>query len=220
VTERSNNRYLAVPQSGHGAGVLVLHAWWGLTNYIRELCDRLAQEGFVALAPDLFDGQVMRTVAEAEQHLHVYDEEHDAPPKVLAAAEELSRHPAVAGKGLGVIGFSMGAYWALWLAQQKPAGFRAVTLFYGSNGGGGDFGASQAAFLGHFAESDPYEPATGIQQLEANLRGASRPVTFNTYPGTGHWFMETDRPDVCHAPSAQLAWERTIAFLHDQLDSA
>ncbi len=209
--------YIAVPSSGKGPGVLVLHAWWGLNDFFRDFCNRLAKEGFVALAPDLFNGTVLHTVQEAEQHLNEYDEAHAGPPVVLAAAEALHQHPAFTGVGLGVIGFSMGAYWTLWLAQQKPDWVRAAVLFYGTNGGGGDFQSSQAAFLGNFAEKDPYETAESIQALEQTLKDAHRPVEFHTYPGTGHWFFENDRPDAYNASAANLSWERTLAFLHEQL---
>jgi len=208
-----SGNFLALPPSGKGPGVLVLHAWWGLNDFFRGFCNRLAQEGFVALAPDMFAGKVLRTVAEAEQHLHEFDEEHEGPPVVLAAAEELRNHPGVSGHGLSVVGFSMGAYWALWLAQQKPDLIRAATLFYGTNGGGGDFTRSQAAFLGNFAEKDPYESAESVQALEQNLKAAGRPVTFHNYPGTGHWFFEQDRLEAYNAGAAKLAWERTLAFL-------
>jgi carboxymethylenebutenolidase len=210
--------YIAVPPSGKGTGVLVLHAWWGLTDFIREFCDRLAQEGFVALAPDLFSGKIARTIEEAEQLLSILNEERDVPPIILSSMEELRKHPAVTGNGLGTVGFSLGASWALWLPQQKPELIRAVVLFYGTNGGGGDFRQSKAAFLGNFAETDPYEPAEVIQALEENLEGANRPTTFYTYAGTGHWFFEKDRQDAYRPQAAQLAWDRTIAFLHAQLD--
>ena len=92
-------QYLALPPSGKGPGVLVLHAWWGLNDVFREVCDRLAQEGFVALAPDLFSGKVNHTIQEAEQHLAVFPEEKAVPPIVLSAVDDLSKHPAVTGKG-------------------------------------------------------------------------------------------------------------------------
>ncbi len=218
MSEQLYNLYLAITPSGQGAGVLVLHAWWGLNDFFRGFCDRLAQEGFVALAPDLFAGKIARTIEEAEQHKSQWNEEQEVPPIILPASEDLSKHPAVTGHGLGVAGFSMGAYWALWLAQQKPELIRAVALFYGTNGGGGDFRQSKAAYLGHFAENDPYETESGIQELERTLKRANRPTTFYTYPGTGHWFFEKDRQDAYNAQAAQLVWNRTIAFLHDQLD--
>src|SRR5512143_3566320 len=209
--------YLAMPSSGKGPGVLVLHAWWGLNDFFRSCCDRLAQAGFVVLAPDLFSGTVLHTVQEAEAHLQSYDEAHEAPPVVLSAVEALKDHPAVSGDGLGVIGFSMGAYWSLWLAEEKPDWLRAVTLFYGTNGGGGDFTKSKAAFLGNFAEKDPYESPENVQKLEQNLKSAGRSVSFYTYPGTGHWFFEQDRPDAYNPSAADLAWERTIKFLQECL---
>ncbi len=205
--------YLAIPQGGKGPGVLVLHAWWGLNDFFRQTCDRLAREGFTAYAPDLFAGIVLHTVQEAEQHLNEYDEAHDAPTKVLAGVETLRSHPAVSGKELAVMGFSMGAYWSLWLAEKMPEVFRAVVLFYGTNGGGGDFRRSKASFLGHFAEKDPYETPESIQALEKNLQEAGRPVEFHTYPGTGHWFMETDRPEAYNKAAAEEAWQRTLALL-------
>ena len=211
------HNYLAVPATGNGPGVLVLHAWWGLNDFFRGFCDRLAQAGFVALAPDLFGGKIVTTVEEAEQHMSQWNQEQDVPPVILSAIEDLSKHPAVTGHGLAVVGFSLGAYWTLWLAQKKPEVMRAVVLFYGTDGGGGDFHESKAAYLGHFAENDPYEPQSGIQELEKNLKGVDRPVTFYTYPGVGHWFFEKDRPEAYQAQAAQLAWERTLAFLNDSI---
>ena len=218
MTNQTYNRYLAVPQSGQGAGVLVLHAWWGLNDFIREFCDRLAQEGFVALAPDLYSGKIARTVEEAEQLINQWDEEQVVPTILLPAVEDLRKHAAVTSNGLGVVGFSMGAYWSLWLAQQKPEIFRAVTVFYGTDGGTGDYQQAKAAFMGHFAETDPYEPDEGVQALEKNLRNANRPAAFFTYPHTGHWFFEKDRKDAYNVQAAQTAWERTTAFLHEHLE--
>ena len=216
MTNQPHNRYLAVPQSGTGPGVLVLHAWWGLNDFFREFCDRLANAGFVALAPDLYSGRVARTVEEAERLREGWDEAQVVPALVLSALDALSQHPAVSGKGLGVIGFSMGGYWALWLAAQKPDQVRAVTVFYST--GEGDFAQSNAAFQGHFAAQDPYEPEAGVRALEKALREANRPTNFYTYPGTGHWFFEKDRPDAYNSQAAKAAWDRTIAFLHEQLD--
>jgi carboxymethylenebutenolidase len=213
MTEQSHNRYLAVPKSGKGAGVLVLHAWWGLNDFFRDFCDRLAGEGFLALAPDLFSGKVARTIEEAQQLNSQLNEPEDIPPLVLSAAEELSKHSS--SKTLGAIGFSFGAYWARWLAQEKPELIRAVTIFYSN---GWNIQPSNAAYLGHFAETDPYITKDGIKELEQALKAFNRPTTFYTYPGTGHWFMETDRPDAYNAQAAQLAWERTIAFLHEHLE--
>ena len=209
--------YLAVPTTGTGPGILVLHAWWGLNDVFRSVCDELAKEGFVALAPDLFGGKILRTVEEAEQHTNQWDEAHEVPPIILPAVEELRKNAVVNGHGLGVIGFSMGAYWSLWLAQKNPELIRAVVLFYGSNGGGGDFQQSKASFQGHFAELDPYETDSGIRALEQTLKSAHRPTSFYTYPGTSHWFFEKDRPEAYNASAQQLAWDRTLKFLQETM---
>lgn len=213
MKQTETESFLALPSSGSGPGVLVLHAWWGLNDTIREFCSRLAQAGFTALAPDLFGGTVLESIAEAEQHLSEWEEQQAVQPVLLPAVEGFTRHPSVLAGGLAVIGFSMGAYWSLWLAQERVHLIRSVTLFYGTNGGGGHFQHSQAAFLGHFAENDPYEPPENVQALEQTLRAAGRPVTFYDYPGRGHWFFEPDRPQAYDPQAASLAWERTLAFL-------
>ncbi len=118
--------------------------------------------------------------------------------------------PAQVDRGLAVIGFSLGAYYALDLAAADPERIRSVILFYGT--GGGDWDNSRAAYLGHFAENDAYEPQSNVDDLEESLRRAGRPVTFYRYPGAGHWFFEPDRPAYNHE-AASLAWDRTLAFL-------
>jgi carboxymethylenebutenolidase len=115
-------------------------------------------------------------------------------------------------QGLAVIGFSLGAFFALDLSVAAPELVRAVVAFYGTRPG--DYSGSQADYLGHFADTDEFEPQAGVAELEASLRAAGRPVTFYTYPGTGHWFFEPDRADAYQAEAANLAWERTLAFLH------
>ncbi|HLF25222.1 MAG TPA: dienelactone hydrolase family protein [Anaerolineae bacterium] len=206
--------YLAVPARGSGPGVLVLHAWWGLNAFFKQLCDRLAAEGFVAFAPDLYNGKTAATIDEAKQLLKVRDLAQ-MEAKALAAVEVLRRRPAVTGAGLGAIGFSMGAAWAGQLSSLRPDDFAAVVLFYGI--AEADFAAARAAYLGHFAEHDEWEPLEGVRQLEADLHAAGRDVTFHLYPEAGHWFFEDDRPDAYDAGAARLAWERTLTFLRERL---
>lgn len=218
MTQSTYNRYLALPPSGTGPGVLVLHAWWGLTGVFRDFCDRLAEAGFVALAPDLYSGRTAKTVEEAEALKNQWNEEKEAPPVVLAAVDDLRSNPAVKGRGLGTVGFSMGGFWALWLAEKKPDLIKAVTIFYSTEGGYVNFEKSQAAFLGNFAESDPYEPLEGVADMEKRLQAAGRPVDFYTFPGTSHWFFEHDRPSAYNPKAARMAWDRTVEFLHKELD--
>jgi carboxymethylenebutenolidase len=204
--------YLARPASGMGQPVLVLHAWWGLNDTIKALCDRLAAEGYVALAPDLYHGHVADTIPGAEALLETVDgNSQQVIDDVAAAANYLYQFTGEPARGLAVIGFSMGAYYALALSAAAPEIVRAVVVFYGN--GEADFSRARAAYLGHFAGNDPYEPAEGVAELEAALRAAGREVTIHTYPDTGHWFFEPDRADAYDAKAAELAWQRTLAFL-------
>lgn len=209
--------FLSLPHSGNGPGVLVLHAWWGLNNTIRAFCSRLAEEGFTTFAPDLYHGAVADTIPEAEALGGALDGKFlQAKAEIANAATYLLDQSAQPERNLAVIGFSLGAFYAIDLAADDPDCIRAVVLFYGS--GEGDFSASQAAFLGHFAEEDPFEPRSNIDGLEVSLKRVGRPVTFHHYPGTGHWFFEPDRVDAYNKAAADLAWERTLAFLQDTFE--
>jgi len=204
--------YLATPSSGKGQGVLVIHAWWGLNDFFRGVCDRLAAEGFVALAPDLFEGRVASTIPQA-QKLRSRPKREPTYKTLLRAIEHLQGLPQVQGSSIGVIGFSMGGHWALWLAANRPElRIRAVTTFYGARAG--DYGASPAAFQGHFAERDPWVSDAALKKLRQSLEQAPRGAELHVYPGTGHWFFESDRQDAYNRQAAELAWERTLAFLH------
>jgi carboxymethylenebutenolidase len=216
VGPEGNRAYLAVPERGTGAGVLVLHAWWGLTSVFTDACDRLAAAGFVALAPSLFPGgATAATIPEAEALRDAHDEATVVEPVVLAAVEQLREVPAVTGSKIGVIGFSLGAYWALHLSQVRPDDVGAVVTIYGTDDG--DYSTARAAYLGHFAEHDDFEPLQSVRALEEKIRAAGCAVTFHVYPGTGHWFVEPNRPDVYNAAAAELVWDRTLDFLKAQL---
>jgi len=206
--------YLAIPKKGHGPGVLVLHAWWGLNDFFKGLCDQLAIAGFVAFAPDLYRGATASTRDGAQNLMSKLDQKA-AGRDIIGGVRGLQSHPGVMGKPLGVIGFSMGAFWSLWLAQERPADVAAVVLFYGT--GDGNYSHIKAAFLGHFAETDEFESPAAVRDLEKALRTSGTDLTFHTYPGTTHWFFEKDRPDAYDAPAAKLAWQRTIRFLTTQL---
>ena len=136
-----------------------------------------------------------------------------AKAEITDAIHFLSERASQADRGLAVIGFSLGASYAHDLTAADLEHIRSVVIFYGT--GGSDFSISRAAYLGHFAENDPYEPQSNVDELEESLRRAGRPVTFYRYPGTGHWFFEPDRSDAYNQAAASLAWERTLAFLKD-----
>src|SRR5437016_3420635 len=153
--------YLAMPATGKGPGVLVLHAWWGLNDTMKAFCTRLAEQGFVAFAPDLYHGKVADNIADAETLGQALDTNHlQAKADIADATRFLTERAGQAAPGLTVIGFSLGANYALDLAAADPEHIRSVVLFYGT--GPGDFSNSRAAYLGHFAENDPYEPQSNV----------------------------------------------------------
>jgi carboxymethylenebutenolidase len=213
--------YLAAPDTAGGPGVVVLHAWWGLTEPFRQVCDRLAQAGFVALAPDLYRGKTAATVEEAEALATALDGESErVRSDITGALRYLRQHGASSpadGRGaFGFVAFSLGGAYALDTSVELPDEIAAVVVFYATYTGL-DFSRAKAAYLGHFAENDPYEPAESVTQLEQELKAAGRSVTFYTYPGTTHWFFEANRPDAFNAEAAALAWQRTVAFLNAEL---
>ena len=213
--------YVVGPPGGApGPGVLVLHGWWGLTPFFRSVCDQLADEGFVALAPDLHgDGRTADTPDEAEALLASTDPNRTAD-LLLASAGSLAAMPLTAGpdgraRPIGVVGFSMGASWAMWLAARASSTVAATAIYYGSQDI--DFIEATSAFLGHFAEHDEFVGPDDRVEMEAHLRLLEKDVEFHDYPGTAHWFAESDRSPAYDAEAAALAWGRTVAFLHEHL---
>ena len=206
--------FLATPTSGAGPGVLVLHAWWGLNDTMKALCTRLAEAGFTAVAPDLYHGKLADTIPDAEILGRALNANHVQAQAEIARAVTFLNERAGPGKGIAVLGFSLGAAYALDLAAADPDHIRSVVLYYGN--GSADHSKSRAAYLGHFAEKDGFEPREGVDELEGLLRQAGRPVTFHHYSGVGHWFAEPDRADAYNKPAADLAWDRTLAFLKTQ----
>ena len=196
--------------------MLVLHAWWGLTPFFTDVCDRLADAGFVALAPDLHgDGATADTPDEAEALLASTDPNRTAN-LVVASLSALRSMPATPEGRVGILGFSMGASWALWAATRFPDDVAAVTTYYGDQDI--DFSPARAAVQGHFAEIDEFTSPDDANYLEARLRLDGHEPEFHRYPGTGHWFAESDRPAAHDPTAATLAWERTVDFLHRHLD--
>ncbi len=205
------NQHLAIPLNDSRAGILLVHAWWGLNDMFKNLCDRLAAKGYLTLAPDLYHGQTAATIPEAEKLRKTLKRE-TVSADILKALEGLQAQ--IPGKPVGVMGFSLGAHWALWLAETRPEALSAVVIFYGNRGG--LYTATQAAFLGHFAETDPYVSASGRKNLEKTLTKTGKTVEFYDYPQTHHWFFEPDRPEY-DPGAAALAWERTLDFLRRRL---
>ncbi len=213
--------YLALPDAAQGPAVLVLHAWWGLTEPFRQVCDQLAAAGFVAFAPDLYHGKTANTIEEAETLSGSLNGEAERVQHDLIGALQILRQNGATtptdGHGtFGMIGFSLGGAYALNMSVEFADEVAAVVTFY-TTYPGLDYSHAKAMYLCHFAENDPYEPTESVAAMEQELQKAGKTATFYTYPGTTHWFFEANCPDAYNAAAATLAWERTVAFLNVEL---
>jgi carboxymethylenebutenolidase len=210
VNGKSVNAYLASP-TNEGPGVLVLHAWWGLKPFFKEVCDRLAEQGYTVLAPDLFDGHIAQTIDEAKE-LAQNSDTQVVGDTVMAAKDHLLK---LTKNKIGVLGFSFGAAWALVAAANDPEKVAGTVLFYGAYPDM-DFNKVKSKVLGHFCEVDEWEPIEGVREMESSMKAANVDVTLHFYPKAGHWFVEEDRPEYDSA-AATLAWARTLEFLKSSL---
>ena len=209
--------YLAKPASGSGPGVVVIQEWWGLVPHIKEICDRLANEGFVALAPDLYHGKAAAEPDEA-QKLMMGLEMDRAAKDMSGAVDYLLGLDAATGDKVGCVGYCMGGGLSLYLASMKSQ-IGACVIYYGvlPPGTGPDHAQIQAPVLGHYAENDQFAGPQAARALESQLKSQGKQVEFHIYPGTAHGFFNDTRPDVHDAEASKLTWERTLAFFRQHL---
>src|SRR5436305_1044599 len=216
--------YLAVPAGGSGPGVIVVQEWWGLNPQIKRVADRLAGEGFVVLAPDLYRGELAQhdEMDKAGQLMSTLPMDR-AARDMIGAVDELARRTEVNGAGIGAVGFCMGGGLVLRLACLRPDRVRAVVPFYGVVGfdddNHPDWSKLEASVEGHYGENDDFFPADKAKALEDGLRGLDKDATLHIYPGTGHGFANEDNPLGTHDEKAAAeAFTRAVTFLHAQLD--
>ncbi|MDH3679676.1 MAG: dienelactone hydrolase family protein [Acidimicrobiia bacterium] len=212
--------HLAVPPAGSGPGVIVIQEWWGLNPQIKNTTDMLATNGLVALAPDLYHGELaghdeMDKAGELMTNL---------PPDRAArdmsgAVDYLAGHAAVTGDGIGVIGFCMGGMLAFILAAQRGDRIKAAVPFYGFPQGDAalDWTGLTAAVRGHMADPDDFFTPDAARALESELQGIGKDVQL-TFHQAGHGFMNEENPMGAYdAALAAEIWPETIDFLRTTL---
>ena len=217
ANETTAGGYLAVQDGGRGPGVVVLQEWWGLVPQIKGVCDRLASEGFVVLAPDLYHGEMAEhTEMDRAGELMTSLPPDRAARDMSAAIDHLLSLDATTGNTVGVIGFCMGGMLTLLIAAQEGDRVAAAVPFYGAPLGDGapDWSGLTAAVEGHLAENDDFFPPEAVNALGAELREVGRDVVFHVYEGTGHGFANEENPlGTWDEAAAATAWARTLAFL-------
>src|ERR671922_1783786 len=201
--------YLAEPES-EGPGVVVLQEWWGVEDHIRDVCDRFAREGFVALAPDFYRGETTEQPDEAQQKMMAMSMDQ-AEKDMRGAVDYLAQHEGVEG-GIGAVGFCLGGGLAVWTASVNPKVAAVSTFYYVMPHGKPDFSNVDAPVLGHFGTSDDFVSVDDAKALEQEIREASgAEVTFEFYEGAGHaFFAEHDRLGTYHEGHARNAWQKTV----------
>jgi carboxymethylenebutenolidase len=207
--------YLAEPE-GEGPGIVVLQEWWGLEDHIRDVADRFAAEGFVALAPDLFHGETTEEPSEAEQKMMAMNIA-ETEKEVRGAVRYLAGHEKVSG-GIGTVGFCLGGGLSVWAASLNPQVDAAVSFYYVMPHGKPDFSQIDAPVLGHFGTADDFVSVEDAKALEQEIRDAGNDVSFEFYEGAGHaFFNDTDRLGTYHPEHAKNAWQRTVDFFKRHL---
>ena len=209
----SASGYLAETEAPSPRGVVVIQEWWGLDDHVKDVADRFAAEGFLALAPDLYHGKVTRSPDEAGKLLMALSIE--TAEKDLRGATSHLR--GLTGKPVGTVGFCMGGALSLFAACTNPADVGACVVYYGGHPKVAyDFDPLRAPVLGHWAEDDASTNAN-IPRIEAELTRRGKPFTFYSYPGTRHAFFNDTRAEVYHRAAALLSFERTLAFFRANL---
>jgi carboxymethylenebutenolidase len=210
------NGYLSVPASGKGPGVIVIQEWWGLVPHIKDVCDRFAAEGFVALAPDLYHGESTKSPDEAGKlmmALRIDEAEKD----LRGAINHLLKQEATSGNNVGTVGFCMGGALSLYAASKNPQ-VGACVVFYGIHPNvKPDLANLQAPVLGIYAERDAYVPPSAVRELEAKLKEHGKSAEMHIYPGLDHGFLNDTRTDVYNEESARDAWNRVLKFFREHL---
>jgi carboxymethylenebutenolidase len=207
--------YLAEPE-GEGPGIVVLHEWWGLNDDMREICDRFASEGFVALAPDLYHGETTDQPDEASQKMMAMNIE-EAEKEMRGAVDYVAAHPKCDGT-VGTVGFCLGGGLCVWAAAANPKVGATVSYYYVMPHGKPDFSQIKGPVLGHFGTNDDFIPTEDAEALEREMREAGVDAVFEYYEGAGHAFSgKQDRLGTYHEDHAESAWQKTSDFFKRHL---
>jgi carboxymethylenebutenolidase len=209
--------YLATPsQDGRGPAVVVIQEWWGLVEHIEDVVDRLAREGFLALAPDLYHGQTTKSPDEAGRLLMELDAER-AVKEIAAAGAYLLQQPECTSSRYGVVGFCMGGALAQYAATHDAGKVGAAVSFYGGfKQVQPEWEKLEAPILLIYAEKDPGVPPEHGHALDSQLKQLGKHSELVIYPDADHAFFKDTRPNY-QAETATDAWRRTLELFRQNL---
>lgn len=208
------NAILYTPQGkGPFPALVVIHEWWGLNDWIKEEASKLADQGYVALAIDLYRGKVATTADEAHQIMRGVPPDR-ANRDLLAATAYLGSQSSVNPAKIGSIGWCMGGGYALDLAIADP-NLKAVVINYGHLASDdATVKKINAAVLGIFGGQDKGIPVDDVKKFQSQLQGrAGKTVEIHIFPDAGHAFENPNNKQGYRAADAAQAWKLTVEFL-------
>ena len=208
--------YLAQPGDAMPhPGVIVIQEWWGLDAHIRDVAERLAREGFIALAPDLYHGRAATEPDEARKLVMAMNREQ-AVKDLLGAVHTLQAMPEVAPKRLGCIGFCMGGSMTLVLASATADIAAGAPFYAGMTPPPEQLAKIEAELFCAFGADDDGIPRDKVEALSATLRDSGRNAEVKVYDGAPHSFFNDTRPSY-RPEAAHDAWERSLALFRRTL---
>ncbi len=191
-------------------GVIVIQEWWGLDDHIKSIADRFAREGFVALAPDLYHGNIATEPDEARKLVMNMNREQ-AIKDLLGAVKHLQSIPEVAPRKVACIGFCMGGSLTLALAAATPDIATAAPFYAGFQPPADEIAKIQAEMFCAFGADDAGIPLENVRKFEDTLKSTGRKAVVKVYDGAPHSFFNDTR-DSYRPEAATDAWERSLAL--------
>src|ERR1700729_2171389 len=209
--------FLAVPDKpGTYPGIIVIHEWWGLNDWVKEQTEKLAAQGYVALAVYLYRGKVAADPSEAHELMRGLPQDRGLRD-MQAAYDYLATRKDVKPGRIGSIGWCMGGGLALQFAIHQPR-LAACVVNYGSlPTDPNDIQQILAPVLGNFGADDHGITPADVKAFQKTLTGLGRYVDIKIYDGAGHAFENPNNQTGYRAEAAADAWARTVAFLHNAL---
>jgi len=204
------------PGKGPFPAIIVIHEYWGLNEWVKEQASKLSDQGYVALAADLYRGEVADNPELAHELMRGLPEDR-AKRDLHAAFEFLQTQSKVKKDRIGSIGWCMGGGYSLEVALQEPT-LAADLIHYGHLATDTEaLKKINAAILGIFGGKDQGIPPESVKKFEATLKQLGKRVEIKIYPDAGHGFENPNNKAGYRPDDAADAWKRTITFLADTL---
>lgn len=215
ISETDRLRGYLAEAPGSTIGVVVIQEWWGLNDNIRQIADRFAEAGMLALAPDLYHGVVTSEPDEARKAVMELDTAQ-AVREIQAAVDYLHKQQGI--RGTAVVGFCMGGRLSLQMSLQGQQ-LGAAVAFYGRPLDDNQASQVRVPILGLYGSEDRGIPPESVHAMQRQIEAAGVPNEFHVYDGAGHAFFNDTRASY-HQAAAADAWQRTLDWIREHAGEA